>query len=108
MKLSEHESRILQELEDDLAAGDPRLARVMGATANQGSAARRLVLGTAAMGLGIGLMIFALALRSIPVGAMAFAAMTGGGYVAAPPLQPFRAWRAHRRSAAKMRQATEQ
>ncbi|NVM94199.1 DUF3040 domain-containing protein [Arthrobacter wenxiniae] len=108
MELSEHESRILKEIEEDLTAGDPRLALAFGASGHPANTVLRIVLGTAAMGLGIGLMIFALASRSFPVGVLAFTAMTAGAYVAAPPAKPFRAWRMHRRGAAKMRQATDQ
>jgi hypothetical protein len=89
MELSEHELRVLQELEDDLQAGSPRLARSLGGNGRPGPALRHFVLGTAGMGLGIGLMCLALVLRSVPVGALAFATMTAGAYLAAPPRARF-------------------
>ena len=81
MELSEHESRILQEIRQDLTIGDPQLARTLSTATIRGTAFQLMLIGTTVMGLGIVLMIFALALGSVPVGAVAFAAMTAGAYV---------------------------
>lgn len=108
MELSEHELRILHELEEDLKDGSPRLARALGAPGKPGSAVCRLVLGTAGMGIGIGLMVLALAFRSAPMGAVAFAAMTAGAFVASPPRTPFGTRRAHVWNAAHDRKAADQ
>jgi hypothetical protein len=108
MKLSQHEIRVLQELEDRLSADDPRLARAMGRTGHPFRAVRRLVLGAAVMGLGIGMMVYALALRSVPMGATAFAVMTAGAYAASPPPMPSGWRRSCRRSASDSPPVAEQ
>ena len=90
MELSEHESRILNEIQQDLAAGDPLLARTLSTATIRGTAFQRMLTGTTVMGLGVGLMIFALALGSMPMGAVAFAAMTVGAYVGLARLRRFR------------------
>lgn len=86
MALSERESRILLELEEDLATSDPRLARALGSPGRLRHPARLVMLGTATIGLGLGLMAYALALRAVPWGVLAFAVMAAGAYAAWPPL----------------------
>lgn len=90
MELSEHESRILQEIQQDLTASDPRLARVLTTATIQGRAIQHLLLGTAVLGPSLGLMLFALILGSMPLGAVAFTAMTAGAYVASARFPRFR------------------
>ena len=81
MELSEHESRILNEIQQDLMTGDPQLAQTLSTATIRGTAFQRVLMGTAVLGLGMGLMIFALALGSMLMGAVAFSAMTAGAYV---------------------------
>lgn len=76
MDLSEHEARILQELEDDLAMADPRLNKAMDTGVVPALPARVALLAGPAMAAGIALMVWAIALRSVALGALAFAIMT--------------------------------
>ncbi|MCU6482108.1 molybdopterin converting factor small subunit [Arthrobacter silviterrae] len=108
MELSGHEMRVLQELEQDLSADYPRLARTLGRTGNPVRAVRRLVLGAAVMGLGIGTMVYALALGSVPLGAAAFAVMIAGTYAASPPSVSSGLRRACRRGTSSSRPVEEQ
>ncbi|MGO4383007.1 DUF3040 domain-containing protein [Specibacter sp. RAF43] len=98
MELSEHEARILQELEDDLSADDPRLARALGRAERLRLPVHRSILAAATIGLGIALMAYALALRSIPLGVVAFAVTTAGAYATS---LPFTWFRRHRRRTPK-------
>lgn len=108
MELSEHESRILQEIELDLTASAPRLARALTSATSRGSAARHFMLGTAVMGLGIGTMIFALALGSMPAGALAFLTMTMGAQVASARVRLSRTRHKGHRTAADSQNSPDQ
>lgn len=76
MDLSKHEARILQELEDDLAMADPRLNKALNTGVVPALPARMALLAGTALAAGIALMVWGIALRSVALGALAFAIMT--------------------------------
>lgn len=75
MPLSEHEQRLLSQMEQQLLAEDPKFASAMRGSARRGGSARRLLLG----GLGIvaGLLLLVVGVMSdlIVVGILAFVLM---------------------------------
>ena len=57
MPLSEHEQRLLEQMERALYAEDPKFASTLRGTSFQRAARRRMVLGGAVLVAGIGLLI---------------------------------------------------
>ncbi|ALO67288.1 hypothetical protein AS189_13230 [Arthrobacter alpinus] len=78
MALSERESRILLAVEKELAASDPHLSKTFDILASSGPAIRHLLWGTAVLAVGIGALVYAIAVHSALIGAAAFMAMTEG------------------------------
>ncbi len=107
MPLSANEARILQELEDDLKAADPKLAKAFGAGGRFRQAVRLTLLGTVVMGLGMGLMIYALAFKTVPLGVLAFAVMAAGAYTASPSSVRFRGRRGWLGTKKNLKRGTE-
>ena len=89
MPLSEHEQRVLEQMEQALYAEDPRLASQLRKTAPSGAAAgldrRRLALGVLVAIAGLGLVVVGVMSQLIWVGALGFLAMVLGGAWAATP-----------------------
>ena len=77
MPLSEHEQRILEEIERRLVAEDPKFAREVGGGSSQGTALRKVKRAIVAFTLGFGLLIAGLFVpdRLIVFGIVAFAVM---------------------------------
>lgn len=76
MPLSEHEQKILQEIEDNLSASDPNLARQVSETTLYRHAARAIV--WAALGFVVGLVLLILTFtRSLWLGVVGFGVMLG-------------------------------
>lgn len=81
MPLSEHEQRILDEIERRLAAEDPKFARSTAVATPRGVALRRMKRASLGLALGLGLLIVALVAGLdqsklvIPVGLAAFGVM---------------------------------
>ncbi|MBI4729376.1 MAG: DUF3040 domain-containing protein [Acidobacteria bacterium] len=75
MPLSEHEQRILDEIERRLAADDPKFARH--ARASKDRVSKRLRLSAVAFGAGLALLIAALFIQgaTVPLGLVAFGVM---------------------------------
>ena len=72
MPLSEHEQRVLEQLERDLGA-DPRLGRTM----SNGSHNRgRIALGVVGVIAGLGVVLVGVVSAIVPLGIMGFALMT--------------------------------
>ncbi len=72
MPLSEHEQRVLEQLERDLGA-DPRLGRSMASgTHNRG----RIALGVIGVIAGLGVVLIGVVSAIVPVGIVGFALMT--------------------------------
>lgn len=85
MPLSEHEQRILEEMERRLAAEDPKFARHVAATGPQGTALRRVKRGVGVFVLGFGLLVAGLFVPHLLVafGIAAFALMVASAAVIA-------------------------
>lgn len=77
MPLSEHEQRILEEIERRLAAEDPKFARGVAAATPHGQAVRRIKLFVVGFVVGFGLLIAGLAIPDLLVwfGVAAFVVM---------------------------------
>ncbi|MDD0857704.1 DUF3040 domain-containing protein [Arthrobacter alpinus] len=96
MALSERESRILLAVEKELAASDPHLSKSFDILASSGPAIRHLLWGTAVLAVGIGALVYAIAVHSALIGAAAFMAMTEGAHLALPRPRLFRTIRLYR------------
>ena len=85
MALSEHEQRLLEQLEQQLHAEDPKFASSMAASSPAGISTRRIVLGALVAVAGIGVLIFGVS-QSMPlgiiVGIVGFLIMGAGVYYA--------------------------
>ena len=85
MPLSEHEEKLLAQMEEQLYAEDPRLASRLRKHDGPTLRGRRLLLGGLLAVAGLALVIVGAMSQSIPVGAIGFAVMVGGGAYAAWP-----------------------
>ncbi|EWS81247.1 DUF3040 domain-containing protein [Brachybacterium phenoliresistens] len=90
MPLSEHEQKMLDEMERQLFADDPRLARTFQASTRPRRSRRRLVLGLVGAVLGLGALVLAVLLPAIWLGVLGFLLMLAGTLyaVTAPPAEP--------------------
>ncbi|MFC6421765.1 DUF3040 domain-containing protein [Ornithinimicrobium tianjinense] len=87
MPLSEHEQRVLEQMEQALYAEDPRLASTLKSNARGVSALerRKVVLGVLVALGGLALVVVGVMTQLIWVGAVGFLAMVLGGAWAATP-----------------------
>ena len=87
MPLSEHEQRVLEQMEQALYAEDPRLATTLKSTAAQahGIDRRRIALGVLIALGGLALVLTGVMTQMIWIGAVGFLAMVLGGAWAAKP-----------------------
>jgi hypothetical protein len=85
MPLSEHEQRILEEIERRLVAEDPKFAREVAGGSTQGAALRRVKRAVVAFTLGFGLLLAGLFLPDLLIvfGIAAFAVMVASAAVIA-------------------------
>jgi hypothetical protein len=84
LPLSEHEQRLLAQLEQQLLAEDPKFASTM--NGRRSVARRRMAIGAVAVLLGLLLLVLAVNKTVIPLGVVAFLVMLGGAvYAFAPP-----------------------
>lgn len=83
MPLSEHEQKLLEEMERQLFADDPRLARTFHRSTRPRRDRRRITLGILAILVGLVLLVLAVALPMIWLGVAAFVLMVAGGVWAA-------------------------
>ena len=93
MPLSEHEQRVLEQMEKALYAEDPRLATQLKRTATTGGPAgldrRRLAVGVLVALAGLALVVVGVMSQQIWVGAIGFLAMVlGGAWAATPTSRP--------------------
>lgn len=89
MPLSEHEQRLLEQLEEQLQSEDPKFASTMHSATTARLGARRLTLGI--LGIIAGLLIvliFGLSMKIIPLGVVGFVVMLGGAAWAFIPRKP--------------------
>lgn len=82
MPLSDHEQKMLDEMERRLFADDPKLARAFDPAPRQRRSTRRIVLGLLGVGVGLALLVLAVALPAIWLGVLAFLLMVAGGIAA--------------------------
>lgn len=87
MPLSEHEQRVLEQMEQALYAEDPRLASQLKSTSQGGPVVdrRRIALGVIIALAGLGLVLVGVMSQLILVGGLGFLAMVFGGAWAATP-----------------------
>lgn len=90
MPLSEHEQRLLSQMEQQLLAEDPQFASAMRGAARRRSAGRRMLVGGIGVVVGLLLLILAVSLKggglTIALGIAAFLVMlAGAGYAVSSP-----------------------
>ena len=79
MPLSEHEQRVLEQMEQALYAEDPRFATSLVGKTEARARRRRAALGLLFAIVGLGLVVLAVTLHEIWIGGLGFAAMVFGG-----------------------------
>jgi hypothetical protein len=85
--LSEHEQRLLAQMEQQLLAEDPKFASAM--NGRRSLARRRMIIGVLAVLIGMVVLVFAVAQQWILVGVLAFLVMLGGAvYAFSAPKTP--------------------
>ncbi|MCI2239692.1 DUF3040 domain-containing protein [Paenibacillus sp. TRM 82003] len=85
MPLSEHEQRLLEQMERALSADDPKFANAMRGSRHGRAARRRLVLGIAAVVVGLVLLVVGASTSQIWLGAGGFIVMLAGAIWAFSP-----------------------
>lgn len=88
MPLSEHEQRLLMQMEQQLLAEDPKFASAM--NGRRSVARRRMALGVLAVLAGLITLVLAVANKMVPLGVVAFLVMLAGAVYAlsAPKAHP--------------------
>ena len=82
MPLSDHEQRLLEQMERALYAEDPKFATSMRSSRGSASDRRRVAAGIVALLAGLGLLIAGVAAKFVPIGVVGFLAMLGGLWLA--------------------------
>jgi uncharacterized membrane protein YkgB len=82
MALSEHEQRMLEEMERNLLAEDAKLASKVSQVGSTNRSASKLIAGVLVMIAGLGLLIFAVAIQVAFFGVVAFLVMVAGLVIA--------------------------
>jgi len=82
MPLSEHEQKLLEQLEKQLHEDDPKFASSMGSDPGRSWSTRHLVIGVLGALAGILLLLLGVSLQSIIVGVLGFIVMGAGVYFA--------------------------
>ena len=88
MPLSDHEQRLLEQMERALYAEDPKFATSMRNPRTIAGSKRRAALGVVAFLSGIGLLVAGVATRLVPIGVVGFLAMLGGIWLAVVAMRP--------------------
>ncbi len=88
MPLSEHEQRLLEQMERALYAEDPKFATSMRSVRGGAGDRRRVALGVIALLVGLGLLVGGVATKVVPIGVLGFVAMVGGLWLAISSLRP--------------------
>jgi len=76
--LSDHEQRLLEQMEQQLLSDDPRFASTMRGPRSAPAARRRIIIGVLAVLVGLGLLVVAVANAWVLLGAGAFLVMLAG------------------------------
>ncbi|WP_457966728.1 DUF3040 domain-containing protein [Arthrobacter sp. D1-29] len=82
MPLSEHEQKLLEQLEKQLHEDDPKFANSMGSDPGRSWSTRHVVIGVLGALAGIFLLLVGVTMQSILVGVLGFIVMGGGVYFA--------------------------
>jgi hypothetical protein len=82
MPLSEHEQKLLEQLEKQLHEDDPKFASQMGSVPGRSWSTRHLVMGVLATLAGVLLLLVGVSTQIIIVGVVGFVVMGGGVYFA--------------------------
>ncbi|HYH77365.1 MAG TPA: DUF3040 domain-containing protein [Arthrobacter sp.] len=82
MPLSEHEQKLLEQLEKQLHEDDPKFANSMGSDPGRSWSTRHVVIGVLGALAGIFLLLVGVTLQSIFVGVLGFVVMGAGVYFA--------------------------
>jgi hypothetical protein len=80
MPLSEHEQRLLDQLEQQLHAEDPKFASSLGSDPARTFSTRHIVIGALAAIAGILVLLLGVAWQAIPLGVLGFVIMGAGVY----------------------------
>jgi hypothetical protein len=80
--LSEHEQRLLEQMERALYAEDPKLASTLGGARQRAAQRRALALGALGLLAGTGMLIAGVAIPSVLLGVAGFAVMVAAGWYA--------------------------
>jgi hypothetical protein len=86
--LSEHEQRLLEQMERALYAEDPKFATSMRNTRTSAGSKRSLALGVVVFLAGIGLLIAGVATQLVIIGVVGFLGMLGGIWLVVAALRP--------------------
>ena len=78
MPLSDHEQRLLEQMERALSADDPKFASAMRGSHRAQAARRRLLVGGAALVVGLVLLVIGVAAQELWVGVGGFVIMLAG------------------------------
>jgi hypothetical protein len=82
MPLSEHEQKLLEQLEKQLHEDDPKFASSMGSDPGRSWSTRHLVIGVLATLAGVMLLLVGVTIQNIFVGVLGFVVMGAGVYFA--------------------------
>ena len=85
MPLSEHEQRLLEQMEQQLSVEDPKFASAMRGSVARAKARRRIILGALGVLVGLALVLLGVAQGIIVVGIAGFAVMVAGAWLAITP-----------------------
>ena len=89
MPLSEHEQKMLDEMERQLFADDPRLAKAFAPKAPPRRNGRRIIIGLGAVVVGLGVLVLAVSLPAVWLGVIAFIGMLAGAVYAGIEITPY-------------------
>lgn len=82
MPLSEHEQRLLDQLEQQLHAEDPKFAHTLSSVPSRALSTRNMVIGVLILILGLLTLLAGVSMQIIPLGIAGFIVMGGGVYFA--------------------------
>lgn len=88
MPLSEHEQRLLEQMERALYAEDPKFATNMRSAKASAGDRRRVAIGVVALLIGLGLLVAGVAAKLVIIGVVGFLAMLGGLWLAISAMSP--------------------
>ncbi len=80
MPLSDHEQRLLEQMERQLYADDPKLASTLRGSGRSLRSRHRLLLGVLGVAGGMALLVAGAASQFWPLGVVGFLVMLGGGW----------------------------